>query len=97
LHTFKFLFPRINETGFYVIEDTQNSYWRSSGGSSDDLNSPDTSMGFLKQLVDGLNHVEYEKQDYVPNYFDLHIVAMHFYHNIVFIQKGLNNEGKTRQ
>ena len=27
LFTFKFLFPYLHENGFYVIEDTQTSYW----------------------------------------------------------------------
>jgi len=96
LHTFKFLFPRMSENGIYVIEDTQTSYWPSYGGSSDDLNRSDTTMGFLKHLTDGLNYCEYRIKDYKPSYFDKHIVAMHFYQNIVFIQKGLNSEGSNR-
>jgi hypothetical protein len=95
LHTFKFLFPRMSENGIYVIEDTQTSYWPSAGGSSDDLNRSDTTMGFLKRLTDGLNHCEYQIEAYRRSYFDGHIVAMHFYHNIVFIQKGLNDGGAS--
>lgn len=95
IHTFKFLFPKLSENGIYVIEDLQTSYWPSYGGSSDNLNRSDTAMGFLKQLTDGLNHAEYKLETYEPTYFNKHIVAMHFYHNIVFIQKGLNNEGSN--
>lgn len=95
LATFKFLFPRLNEAGIYVIEDTQTSYWRQYSGSSDNLNSPDTTMGFLKSLIDGINYAEFEKEKYEPGYYDRHIVAMHFYHNMVFIQKGINNEGSN--
>ena len=47
-------------------------------------------MGFLKSLVDGLNHAEFERPGYKANYFDLNIAAMHFYHNIVFVHKGMN-------
>ncbi|MDJ0691820.1 MAG: hypothetical protein QNJ41_25375 [Xenococcaceae cyanobacterium MO_188.B32] len=92
IHTFKFLFPKLSENGIYVIEDLQTSYWQSFGGSSDNLNRSDTAMGFLKQLTDGLNYAEYRLKNYEPTYFDKNIVAIHFYHNIVFIQKGLNNE-----
>jgi len=95
LHTFKFLFPKMSENGIYVIEDTLTSYWPHYGGSSEDLNRLDTTMGFLKQLTDGLNYCEYRIKDYKPSYFDKNIVAIHFYHNIVFIQKGLNNEVST--
>jgi cephalosporin hydroxylase len=91
IHTFKFLFPRIN-CKWYVIEDVQTSYWPGDyGGMSKDLNNPDTIMGFFKHLLDGLNHVEYKIEGYQPTYFDRHIIAMHLYHNMIFIQKGSND------
>ena len=98
--SFKFLFPLLADKGIYVVEDTQTSYWGSKvqdmdyGGSSD-LTAPHTSMNYLKSLVDGLNHEEFIMDDYVPTYFDKHITAMHFYHNLVFIYKGHNNEGSN--
>ena len=92
IRTFEFLFPRMSENGFYVIEDTQTSYWKDFGGSSEDLNRVDTSMGFFKRLVDGLNYKEFESEGYRPTYYDQNIVAFHFYHNLIFIQKGPNTE-----
>jgi hypothetical protein len=93
LHTFAFLFRKLHQGGIYVIEDTQTSYWPDQGGSSLNLNGTDTTMGFLKTLVDGLNYAEFDRAEYNPTYYDRYITAMHFYHNIVFIQKGFNNEG----
>jgi hypothetical protein len=90
LHTFAVLFPKLHKDGMYVIEDTQTSYWADQGGSSVDLDRKDTTMGFLKMLVDGLNYREFQKPQYYPTYYDSHITAMHFYHNLVFIQKGCN-------
>lgn len=90
LTSFGILFPHLSDGGLYVIEDTQTSYWRRAGGSSDDLNSRSTSMGFLKSLVDGLNHTEYELPGYEPTYYDRQIVGISFFHNIVFIEKGFN-------
>ena len=91
IHTFKYLFPRIN-CQWYVIEDVQTSYWSENyGGTNKDFNASYTMMGFFKSLVDGLNHVEYQIPEYQPTYFDRHITAMHFYHNMIFIQKGINN------
>ena len=40
-------------TGIYVVEDTQTSYWRE--GHVTERNNPNTTMGFFKSLVDGLN------------------------------------------
>lgn len=92
---FKTLFPYLNEGGIYVVEDTQTAYWPDWGGSTD-LTSSNTSMGFMKSLIDGLNHEEFISQSYSPTYFDEHITGMHFYHNFVFINKGKNKEGSNR-
>lgn len=87
--TFQILFPLLRNNGIYVVEDTQTSYWPSWGGG---IGNPLTSMAFLKSLVDGLNHIEYPIADYQPNYFDQHIVEIAFFHNLVIIRKGQNDE-----
>lgn len=98
--TFKLLFPLLAPDGIYAVEDLQTSYWggevsgRNWGGSRD-LSAPHTSMNFFKSLVDGLNYEEFTIDGYTPTYFDRHIVAMHFYHNLVFVYKGQNNEGSN--
>jgi len=96
IRTFRLLFPHLADDGIYVVEDTQTSYWPGSGGSGTDLNSDLTTMGFFKKLVDGLNHAEFE-QDYKPTYFDTNITSIHFYHNLIFVQKGRNAEGTNFQ
>lgn len=97
--TFNILFPKLNHHGIYVVEDLQTSYWDDVAGQhwggSKDLAAPHTSMNYFKRLVDGLNHEEYTLDDYTPTYFDKHIISMHFYHNLLFIYKGLNNEGSN--
>ena len=93
--TFEVLFPLLADNGIYAVEDTQTSYWPDYGGDSDNLLTAPTSMCMLKGLIDGLNHAEYIKPGFTPSYCDKHIVAMHFYHNLVFLQKGQNNEGST--
>jgi hypothetical protein len=92
IRSFQFLFPRMADDGYYVIEDTQTSYWNSFGGSSIDRERRDTSMGFFKDLIHCPNHVEFEIDDYDPTYYDKYINSMHFYHNLIFIRKKLNNE-----
>jgi hypothetical protein len=94
IQTFKFLFPHLQQNGFYIIEDTQTSYWDAFGGAYQE-HSQETTMSFLKSLTDGLNYEEFPDQAYLPTYYDRHIKAMHFYHNIVFIEKGLNNHGSN--
>lgn len=96
---FEILFPMLADDGIYAIEDLQTSYWESSDkenwNGSSDLNASHTSMNYLKSLIDGLNYAEFIP-DIDPNYFDKHIVGMHFYHNLCFIEKGLN-DGKSNK
>jgi hypothetical protein len=95
LKTFEVLFPLLADDGIYVVEDTQTAYWPDAGGSSDDLQNAPTSMRLFKSLVDGLNYEEFIKPGYTPSYHDKNIAALHFYHNMVFIQKGRNEEGSN--
>jgi hypothetical protein len=92
IRSFQLLFPYLKDGGIYVVEDTQTSYWPDFGGDSNDLDKPSTMMNYFKSLTDSLNHQEIINPDYKPTYFDKKIVSMHFYHNLIFIYKGNNNE-----
>jgi len=91
LETFRILFPLLADGGTYVIEDTQTSYWKKYGGSTDPFD-PHTSMNMVKALLDDLNYEEHTPPEHEPSYTELHVVGVHAYHNLVFIDKGLNNE-----
>ena len=93
--SFEFLFPHLRDGGIYAVEDTQTSYWPEYGGSSDDRNTPRTTMGYFKALADGLNHDEIRDPLYQPPTFAQHILALHFYHNLIFLEKGANREGSN--
>lgn len=92
IETFNFLFAKLNSGGIYVIEDVQTSYWPQFGGHLDRNTSEVTIMTYFKSLVDGLNHAEFIDPKSKPSYFDLNILSMHFYHNMIFIYKGANTE-----
>ncbi|MFF5493938.1 hypothetical protein [Streptomyces aquilus] len=96
LTTFATLFPRLKDGGIYVVEDTQSSYWPEWMG-SEDLDDPNTSMAMLKRLTDGLNYEEFVDEHYQPSYTDLNVVGVHFYHNLVIIEKGKNAEGTNKR
>ena len=90
--TFKSLFPKLKKGGIYVIEDIQTSYWENMGGDNKNFNNPATAMNFCKSLTDCLNYSEFNNPEYQPTFFDLNIVEIHFYHNLVFIYKNTNDE-----
>ncbi|WP_281847501.1 class I SAM-dependent methyltransferase [Olleya namhaensis] len=92
IESFKYLFPKLNKGGIYVVEDTQTSYWDDYGGDSKNLENKQTIYGYFKALVDALNNEEFLIDGYKKTYFDKHIVSMHFYHNMIFIYKGDNDE-----
>lgn len=93
--TFATLFPLLEDGGVYIIEDTQTSYWPELGGSAD-RTDPTTTMALVKDLIDGLNYEEFVDEQYLPTYTDLHVVGVHAYHNLVFIEKGTNAEGTKK-
>ncbi len=92
IETFNILFPKMKDGGVYVIEDTQTAYWEDYGGDSNDLNNPETMTNYFKSLTDSLNNQEFIIKDYKQSYFDKKIISMHFYHNMIFIYKGNNDE-----
>lgn len=92
IESFRLLFPRLANGGLYVVEDTHTSYMETKGGSSSDLNASSTSMGFLKSLVDAVNFQEIEGRSQSPGFVDGEITGLHFYHSLVIIEKGINDE-----
>lgn len=92
IETFRIMFPKLKDGGIYVVEDMQTSYWPEYGGDSHDLSKEGTMMNFFKGLTDCLNNRELIRPDYEQSYWDRKIVSMHFYHNMLFIYKGDNDE-----
>lgn len=95
IESFRLLFPQLAEGGLYVVEDTHTSYLESKGGNHRDLNDSKTSMGYLKQLVDSVNAQEVEGRN--PQLGDGEIIGIHFYHSLVIIEKGVNQEPASNQ
>ncbi|GAB2780524.1 hypothetical protein GCM10027020_37570 [Nocardioides salsibiostraticola] len=94
--TFAMLFPLLPDGAVYAIEDTQTSYWPEWGGQID-RDAEGTTMWLVRQLIDGLNHEEFLDEDYAPSYSDRHVVAVHCFHNLVIIEKGVNDEGSNKR
>lgn len=92
IETFELLFPKLKDGGIYIIEDVQTSYWEDYGGDSNDLKNPKTMMNYFKNLTDSLNNQEFVIPGYIQSYYDEKIISMHFYHNMIFIYKGNNDE-----
>jgi hypothetical protein len=87
--TFHILFPLLRPGGIYAVEDIQTAYWPTWGGG---IGNPKSSIAFFKNLADGLNYAEYPLEDYRPSYFDENIVEIAFFHNLILIRKGRNEE-----
>ena len=96
IETFKLLFPKLNDGGIYVVEDTQTSYWNDFGGDSENLDNSKTMMNFFKSLTDSLNNKEFIKPHYKQNYYDKKNISIHFYHNLISIYKGNNDEESNK-
>jgi len=89
--SFKFLFPYLNNSGMYVVEDLQTSYIPRYGGSRINLNKKNSSMNFVKSLSDSINYEKNDKPFFKKNKFDGKIKSIYFHQNISFICKGESN------
>lgn len=90
LTSFTTLFPLLNEGGIYAIEDTDHSYIPRDGGDNRDLNNPRTVMNVFKNLADGLNYeaLHLLGVPHEPSYIDRNVLSLHFYYNLIIVQKG---------
>ena len=92
IKSFHLLFPYLNNNGLYVVEDMQTSYNHFFGGNPFDLKYSNSHMNFFKHLSDSLNHQEIANPFYIKKKYDGKITNISFYHNIVFLRKGKNNQ-----
>ena len=90
--SFDLLFPSLKDDGLYIVEDIQTSYNHFFGGNPFDLKYSNSHMNFLKHLTDSLNHQEIANPFYIKKKYDGKITNISFYHNIVFLRKGKNNQ-----
>jgi len=91
--TFDWMFPRLAADGVYAVEDTQTSYLPDWGGSAD-LAAPGTTLNHFKALADKVNHAEIALScpDLEVDEFARTVTAVHFHHNLIFVDKGRNDE-----
>lgn len=88
IKSFDYLFPHLNQSGIYVIEDLQTSYFPRYGGSRINLNKKNSSMNFVKSLTDSINYEHNNKPFFKKKNYDGLIKSIHFHQNIAFIYKG---------
>ena len=92
IKSFHLLFPHLNDDGLYIVEDMQTSYNHFFGGNPFDLKYSNSHMNFFKHLTDRLNYQEIANPFYISNKYDGKITNISFYHNLVFVKKGVNDK-----
>lgn len=92
--TLNMLWPSLKSGGWYIIEDLQTAYWPTFGNAPY-ASAQQSSLEFMKSLIDCLNWQEMPRPGYSPNLFDSTLVGLHFYHNMAFLRKGHNYEGSN--
>jgi demethylmacrocin O-methyltransferase len=83
--SFEALFTHVRPGGWYVIEDLQTSYWPSLGGEPPP-GSANTSMGLLKDLLDGVHISEHTTDDdmVAPPTIPAQV---HVHHGLAFLRR----------
>jgi hypothetical protein len=81
------LFNLLRPNGFYVIEDIQTAYWPQYGGTS--LMGPfkETTMTWIKTMLDCVNACEILWPNHPALRSGFRASEVHVYHNVAFIKK----------
>ena len=87
--SFQFLFPRMAERGFYVVEDTQTAFWPKWGGTENGAKL----LGFIAAAIQSLHRSEIRlaKPDYEPAEFLKNVKSVKALHNLLIVEKGDNS------
>ena len=84
IESFRFLYPRMDKAGVYMVEDMHTSYWDEFGGG---LRRPDSFIELSKSLIDELN-ADHTRGASEPTEFTKSTLSMHFYDSVVVFERG---------
>jgi hypothetical protein len=95
ISTFSHLFPKIQDSSIYLIEDMQCSYWPKFGGG---LNAPGTVIEWAKKLVDLIN-IDYWRTEKQSELLELknQIKSIQFFNAIIVFEKGAHVSTRARK
>jgi len=82
--SFEYLYPLLQSTGVYFVEDLHTAYWPEYGGG---LREPQTFIEFAKGLIDELN-ANWTRDQLAPTDFTRTTMSMHFYDSCAVFEKG---------
>ena len=91
--SFDFLYPQMQPTGVYFVEDLHTAYWKEYEGG---LRQPQTFIEFAKSLIDELN-ADWTRGELHPTEFTRTTQSMHFYDSCVVFEKGRTLEKSAPQ
>lgn len=82
--TLEEMYPKVKDTGVFLIEDLHTSYWKGYGGG---YRKPGTFMEYAKALTDQLNAWHSRDPKFVVDEFTRTTRSMHFYDSIIVFEK----------
>jgi len=84
IDSFRFLYPRMDKGGVYLVEDMHTSYWPEFGGQ---LKGPGTFIELAKSLIDELN-AEHTRGELAATAFTRSTLSIQFYDSVVVFERG---------
>ena len=83
------LFQCLKPGGLYIVEDVQTAYWPQYGGSSLMGGFKETTMTWLKTMMDCVNAAEILWPNHPALRSGFSVEELHAYHNITFLKKAV--------
>lgn len=87
LHALFVLFDAVRPGGYYIIEDIQTSYWPHYGGTSVAFDFRETTMTWVKLMVDVINAGEILWPGHPAVRSGFKADELHVHHNIAFVRR----------
>lgn len=87
IDTFKYVYPRMDRNGVYMVEDMHTAYWPQFGGG---LGKKGTFVELCKGLIDEMNGAYSDQR----TEFTSSTMSMHFYDSMVVFERGARQPNK---
>lgn len=82
--TFRYLYPRLDQRGVYMVEDLHTAYWPNYEGG---LRRQGSFIELSKALIDELN-ADHSRGALAPTDFTRSTLSMHFYDSVAVFERG---------
>ncbi|WP_230966579.1 class I SAM-dependent methyltransferase [Nostoc commune] len=89
IHSFEELYPALQETGVYLVEDLHTSYWAEYGGG---YKKEGSFIEYAKNFIDQINAWHSKEKEFTASNLTQTCTGIHFYDSVLVVEKYPNQD-----